>query len=281
MANEIETTPEAAVFIPELWRPGFLKAMYADSVARPRVLNADGDVKYKGDILHIRISPTCSVNNVGSTGTLTNQALTATEAQLSINTWKEVTFEIIDNAAAQADEFLEAALKEGVPRALAEQVDKDILALYDELTSHTAIDATAGITDDLLLDAFVALLQSNVPMNNPNDVTWFFSPTLIKPLKQITGISEAHITGEAKGGLVISKVPDILGVPVMFTTSVTHTGGECKNMLIHREALACGVQKNINIEQLARTKKSTVYSADMMYGVKSVRATHGIVIATA
>ena len=42
MANEITTT-EGAVFIPEIWRPGFLKALTYKGVVRNRVLSADGD----------------------------------------------------------------------------------------------------------------------------------------------------------------------------------------------------------------------------------------------
>lgn len=278
MVNEITNT-QADVFIPERWRPGVLKGLYEESVIKNRVLNADGDVKGKGDILHIRIAPQVSVNDVGADGSVTNQALTATEAQLTVDQWKEATVDIVDKAMEQADEYLKTALIGGFAPAFAENIDSALFALHSGLTSHTAIDATAGLTQDLLLDAYLALSEAKVKLNKPESASWFFHWKEYKSLKKIAGISDASIT-KKDGGLLIAKIPDVLGLPVYFTTLVNEDLGEKKNILIHKEAVACGVQKNFNLEKFARTKKSTVYSADMLYGVKVVRANHGIVIRT-
>ena len=279
MSNEITNT-EGAVFIPELWQAGFLKALYAKGVARPRVLSADGDVSEKGDILHIRIAPSLSVNDVGSTdGSVTNQSLTATEAQLTVNQWREVTFTILDKAMKQADDYLEPCLSSGVPAALASDIDAKILSLYSGLTTYTAVDASEGMDVDHMTSAFYSLANANVPMDDPNNVSWFFHWKQWPVIKKMSQISSAQITGEGMGGILKFAVPDVLGAPVYFTTNV-QTSTTHQNMLIHREAFACGVQKNINMEKFARTAKAQTYSTDVLYGVKTVRASHGILINT-
>lgn len=280
MANEITTTL-GAVFIPEIWRPGFLKALSYKGKVRGRVLSADGDVRSKGDILHIRIAPTGTVNDVtASTGAVTNQALTPTEAQLTVNKWKDYTFDIVDNTGAQADEYLKAALEDSAPGEFAKAIDADLLALQSAFTTHTAIDATAGLSADHLTEAFYNLANAEVDMEDPNNISWFFHWKQWPVLKKLAALSEAQITGESGGGIMKFKLPDVLGCPVFFSSQVASSGGEHKNMLIHREAMACGVQKNFNMEQLARVQKSTRYSADMMYGVKEVRTIKGQVLRT-
>jgi HK97 family phage major capsid protein len=280
MANEITTT-EGAVFIPEIWRPGFLKALAYKGVVRNRVLSADGDVAKMGDILHIRIAPQGVVNNVtAATGAITNQALTPSESQLTVNKWKDYSFDIVDNVKAQADMYLDASLKDSAPQAFAKAIDTDLLALQSTFTTQTAIDATAGLSGDSLTEAFYSLAVDEVNMDDPNNLSWVFHWKQWPVLKKIAGLSEAQITGESGGGLLKFKLPDVLGTPVYFSSAVAESGGEHKNMLFHREAMACGVQKNFNMEQLARVRKSTPYSIDMMYGVKEVRTTHGIVVRT-
>jgi hypothetical protein len=279
MANEITNT-EADVFIPELWKPGFLKALYAAGVVRQRVLAADGDVAQKGDILHIRIAPSLSVNDVGATdGSVTNQALTPTESQLTVDKWREISFTVLDKAGKQADEYLQPCLESGVPAAFASDIDAKLLGLYAGMTGYTAVDATAGLNEDRLTEAFYALMNANVPVSMINDMSWVFHPKQWMTLRKLAQISSAQITGNPDGGILTQKIPDVMGVPVYFTTNV-QTSTYHKNVLMHREGLACGVQKNFRIEQFARTAKATTYSADILYGVKVVRTSHIILINT-
>lgn len=281
MADEIDAATEAREFIPIIYRPGFLKALYARAVAKARVLVADGDVKAMGDKLNIRIAAVGVVNDVTqTTGAITNQALTATMSQLLVNKWKDYSFEIVDMAAKQAEAQLEASLTDGAPKAFAKQIDIDLLALHGDFTSNTAIDATGGLIVDRLTEAFYALAIREIDMDDPNNLSWIFHWKQWPVLKAIAKLSDANLTGEGVGGLLKFKIPDILGLPVYFTTGVASATAEHKNMLFHREAMACGVQENFKMEKLARVRKSTPYSADMLYGVKSVRTTHGQVIRT-
>lgn len=279
MADEITNT-EADVFIPELWKPGFLKALYAAGVVRQRVINCDGDVAKKGDILHIRIAPSLSVNDVGATdGSVTNQALTPTKSDLTVNQWREISFSVLDKAAQQADEYLQPCLESGVPQAFASDIDAKLLGEYASWTGYTAIDASAGLNEDRLTEAFYALANANVPVSMIQDMSWFFAWKQWMALRKLAQISSAQITGSPDGGILTQKIPDVLGIPVYFTSNV-QTSTTHQNVLMHRELLACGVQKNFRIEKFARTAKATTYSADVLYGVDTVRISHGILINT-
>lgn len=281
MADVHITPTRAAVFIPEVWQAGFLKGLYESGVMRKRVLSADGDVKQKGDILHIRIAPQFSVNDVdATTGDVTFQALTPSEAQLTVNQFKEVSFSILDEAAMPADEYLTPCFEEGAPRALAQNIDTAILAEAANIT-NTAVDATGGLVADKLLEAFVILAKGKLDMNDVQNMSWAFHWNAYASLRKESNISEYSITGKPQGGILEVKIPNVLGIPVYLSNNVYQTGGQDKNMLFHREAIACGVQQNIKAEKLARIALRNDYVTSCLYGTKVVRAsTHASVIST-
>lgn len=285
MADGNVGNTQAAAFIPEVWKAGFLKSLYDLSFLRKRVLTADGDVANKGDILHIRIAPQMTVQDVNSTtGAVTSEALTPAESQLTVNRHRAVAFSVLDITSKQADEYLQPCLEEGGPKALAEDIDSKLLALYGDFTK-TPIDATGGLVADRLLEAFVSLAKSKVVAGDMNNqlqkMSWAFYWDQYPILKKLGQIGEYQITGKPGGGVLDFKIPDILGIPVFFSNLVATSGGEYKNLLLHEEALACGVQQNIKPEKFARTALRNDYVTSVLYGVKSVRAaTHAIVVRT-
>jgi hypothetical protein len=284
MADGNITPAVAAVFVPEIWRSGFLKGLYDQSFMRKRVLNADGDVANMGDILHIRIQPQMTVQTpTAGTGVVTAEALTPTEAQLTVDKHRAVAFSVLDITKAQADNYLQPCLEGGGPLALAEDIDTYLLALWASF-SKTAVDATEGITSDKLLEAFVSLGESKVMAGDMQSqlmkMNWAFAWKQYPALKKSAQIGEYGITGKA-GGILEYKIPDILGIPVHFSNLIAEDSSEDKNILFHEEAFACGVQQNIKPEKLARVALRDDYVTSVMFGVKAVRtATHAIVIRT-
>ena len=285
MADGNITPTVAAVFIPEIWKSGFLKGLYDQSFMRKRILNADGDVQNMGDILHIRIQPQMTVQTpTAATGVVTSEALTPTEAQLTVDTHRAVAFSVLDITKSAADQYLQPCLEGGSPLALAEDIDTAILALWASFTK-TAIDATAGLTSDRLLEAFVSLAKSKVMSGDMNQqlqkMSWAFFWDQYPVLKKAAQIGEYGITGKPGGGVLEFKIPDILGIPVNFANTMATSGGEYKNILFHEEGFACGVQQNIKPEKFARTALRDDYVTSVLYGKKVVRAaTHGIIIRT-
>lgn len=279
-----EAVAVGTVFIPEIWKAGFLKGLYDQSFMKKRVLNADGDVKSMGDILHIRIQPTMAVQTpTAGTGAITTAALTPTESQLVVNQHRAVAFSVLDITKSNADEYLQPCLEGGGPLALAEDMDNYLLSLWADFTK-TAVDATAGLTSDKLLEAFVSLAKSKVlagDMNNAiQKMNWAFHWDQYPVLKKSAGISDFEITGKPDGGILSYKIPNILGIPVNFTNQID-VDTDTKNMLFHEEAFALGVQQNIKPEKFARTALRDDYVTSVFYGGKTVRlATHAIVLRT-
>jgi hypothetical protein len=274
----------ATVFIPEIWRAGFLKGLYDQSFMKKRVLNADGDVKNMGDILHIRIQPTMAVQTpTAATGAITTAAITPTEAQLTVDQHRAVAFSVLDITSSNADEYLKPCLEGGAPLALAEDMDNYLLSLYGDLTK-TAVDASAGLTADKLLEAFVSLAKSKVMAGDMNiainKMCWAFHWDQYPTLKKAAQLSDFNITGKPDGGILTFNVPNILGIPVNFTNQIAESTTK-KNILFHEEAFALGVQQNFKPEKFARTALRDDYVASVFYGGKVVRAaTHGIVVET-
>lgn len=282
MANEITNT-EADKLIPELWRPKMLAGRYDEMTIGKRVLSVTGDVKAKGDILHVPIEPTVSVNAVGSNGSVTNQALTPTEAQLTVDQWREATIDVVDKAQAQSIIDLVEAFQPAMSKAMAEDADGLLANEHSNITTNV-VGATAQpydiVNEDLLTSAVQKLLDLKVPIMNPAEITWFFDTAVWSALKKIAAFNNVNLTGEEVGGGLKMKIPDVYGIPVFFTTQIK-TSTTLKNLLLHKECLAWGMQKNFRLEMLGRVRKSQPVSADWLFGLKVVRNNHGVVVNTA
>lgn len=277
MANEITNT-QANVIIPELWRPKMFEARYPASVMLKRVTTVDGEVEKQGDILHLPIEPVVSVNNVGSDGSLTNQALTPTEAQLTVNLWKEATIDVVDKAQKQSLIDLLTAFIPGFAKAIAAQQDADILALCSDITNSVGDNATE-YSAELLQAALQKLIDANIPVDNANDISCVLHSSKWSAMKNIDKFQFANYTGEAMGGQMKYSLPAPYGVPHMISTQVVSSTGY-HNMVFHRQAFGCGTQKNFAIEKLARTKLSTPINGNILYGVKTIRADHAAQLIT-
>ena len=279
MANELNNTT-ADVLIQEIWRKRILDERVANSVLVPRVTSLDAEAKQKGDIIHVPIRPSVAVNDVGATGSLTNQALTYTEQQLTVNKWREATIDVVDKAAEQSWADMLADFSPAFARALALDQDNALTALHADFTSNEVGDSAAAVSDALLTAAIAKLLVLNVPIMNPNDVSFVFHSSKWAEFKQIDKFNNANLTGSSMGGMLTQKVSDVYGIPVYFSTAIASSTGY-HNYLLHREAMAIATQSNFKIEKLARTKLSTPMVGHILYGVKTVRQDHGVDIVTA
>ena len=237
--------------------------------------------------MHISIEPTVTVNDVtAATGAVTNQALTPTESQLTVDKWKECTIDVVDKANRQSLIDLLTAFTPAFGRAMGAQFDTDLAALYSDVTSNTVgstTDPTEPASMEMLTAAMQKLLDLDVPVDEPNDISFCFHTSQWPILKKIDVLNNANLTGEQTGGALKFTVPNIFGIPTYFSTKINSTGSPAvrKNLLFHRQAFAWGMQKNFNVETFARVRKSTPVSGDALYGVKTVRQNHACLINTA
>lgn len=278
MANETGNT-QLDVLVQELWRGQILQKAYARARAGSRVLNVTGDVSGPGDILHIPIMPTLTVNDEGSDGGLTVQTLTPTEAQLTVNKKKEVTVEFVNNARRQALDSAENSLPGQSGEAIGAQIETDILALQSDIT-QTAGDGTGRIGKDELLSAMSTFIAADLPIiEMPGEFTFALSDKEYQGLKREGIYSDADKAGFP--GNFQARVGDIYGVTTYFTSKVASSGGERKNLAFHREAFGWGIQRNMELRKadgLANLKNTTVYYTGALYGVKTVRTAYAVVL---
>lgn len=277
MTNELTNT-ELSAIIPELWRSEVLEAREPKQVVVGRVINVTGDVKQKGDILHFTEFPssTLSINTVtAATGAVTNQSITLTDTQLTVDTWEEMTVSIVDKAMIQSDRDAYRIFSKEFGKKMASRLDNRLLAQYSNLTGGT-LGGDQNLTLDMLVDGVVALDNNNVPMDKRS---YFFAPVARGALYKIDDFNKVQNTGDNKSSLKTGMIGDVFGSPVFVTTDVA-TATTRQNLYIHREALAIGIQRNLNIEKFGRVAKATVMSADFLYGIKVIRANHGVVLQT-
>ena len=284
MANETEATA-LAVLTQELWRPQILSYQYNAMKIGKRVLNVTGDVAAKGDILHIPIEPSITVGAVtAATGAISNQAWTPTEAQLTVDKWDHATVDVVDMAQRQAIGDVLAQIRPGMGKAAAADIDEKLAALFVAGLTTNEVGSKAApydsVNPDILTSAIQKLLDLTIALEDPNLVSFFFHTSVWSQAKKIAEFNNANLTGKAVGGAIEMKIPDIYGVPVYFSTTIDSSSGVYKNALCHKECIGWGMQKNFNIETLARVRKSTPYSADWLFGVKVVRETYGCLINT-
>lgn len=275
MASETDSTALAAL-TPEVWTPRYLRAMYSKPVASQRVLNVTGDVNGKGDILHISVEPRFTVGNVSSDGSVSNQTITPTDVQVTVNSIKHCTAEVVKYAQRQALESLVNAFPASAGKALMEQIDVDILALYSDVTTNTVGSSDAKLGEDEIAAAIQKLLGSRLdPLANSDEFTFVFADTDYTSLAKQRLIADASYRGEA-GSAVNGWTKKVMGIPAYVTKEVATSSSVRKGLLFHREAFAWGAQRMPGLEKasaLGAGSLSDVISCWSLYGVKTVRET--------
>lgn len=280
MANEITAATQAAVAIPEIWRAEAFQARYAKQKIVPRILNVTQDVAKRGDTANLTFFPTPTVNAVGSGGSVTNQALTLTQIQVVVDQWNEVTVDVEDKADVQSGVDLMGGFSKSIGLAMGEDIDGYLLGLHASFTNTAVGDTTSPtpLDDDMVLTAVVTLDDAKEP---DEDRTWVFAPIAQANLLKLDKFTTAEKTGMTKGVQINGLVGELYGSAVIKTPLVKTSGNVRKNLYMHKEGMGVAIQRNINIEKLARTKKSQPLSGDWLYGAKVVRATGGVVINSA
>lgn len=291
MSNEISVT-QLAGSIPDVVRKEALEARYDDAVISKNVSNYDTDVAVKSDRVSLSIMPAVAINSVGSGGSVTNQQLSTTAVEVTVDTWVECTVEVDDRALRQSALSIIKAFGKAFGRALAQKQDLDLAADWGNLDADYAVGGTTVGDATPLDDAMVRLsrlkLNKNSSGNNGTGMVpragrkWFLSPDAEADLLALARFSEAQTTGFARGLQIEGgEIKKLYGDPVFVTDQIATSAPVRKNLYLHEEALAIATQKNFSITPLAKTKLSEQITAHILYGIKTVRADHAVVVSSA
>lgn len=279
MSNEIRASAEADTAIPQVWPATAYQARYASQKVIPRIVNVTKEIAKRGDTINIQFFPNPSVNAVGSGGSVTNQALTLTQVQVLVDQWNEITVDVEDKADVQSGVDLMEGFSKSIGAKMGEDIDSYLLGLHASFTNTAIGDTTSPVPvdDDMVLAGVVTLDDAKEP---DEDRVWFFAPIAKANLLKLDKFTTAEKTGMT-AGQINGKFGELYGAIVVTTPMVVTSGNVRKNLYMHKEGLAVAIQRNINIEKLARTKKSQPLSGDWLYGAKVLRVTGGVVLNSA
>ena len=286
--NEVDNTA-ADVFIPELWPEAqdVIEYLYSNSRIPMRVTRWDDRAKFYGDTVHIQSIPVATIGDVGADGTLSNQALTATEVQLSVSRWRGNKISILNRASKQSKIDLFSALIKTMKGVAVQDVENYLLSLHASLTGTASGDQAATAGEDLLASAFQNALNAELGehLETPELMSLFFHTSCKMSLQRAGFIRDNSVTGQAGGSAMpVRREQNIWGVPAFFSTQVASasydTGTVRKNMLVAKEALSLAVQKDVGVMELPTEALAKAYAVDVLYGAAVSSAARGFVMNT-
>lgn len=292
-------TARAGTFIPEIWSDEIVAAYQANLVLANLVKKMSMTGK-KGDTIHIP-KPTRGVATAKQAKTaVTIQADTEGEVQVVIDKHFEYSRMIEDIVEAQALSSLRQFYTGDAGYALAKQVDNDLFALgksfgdgdgsdwtnsatFIPTTTGLAAYAGAGTTADFNDNAFRALIQKMDDADVPMDNRSFVVPPSLR--NAIMGV-ERYVSSDFVDGRGVQngKIGNLYGVDVFVTSNcpLTHSTTVKAAFLVHKDTMVMAEQQGIRSQtQYKQEFLGTLYTADTLYGVKTLRPESGFVLAVA
>lgn len=277
MATQTPTT--GAVFIPEVWAKDIQENRRNKLVALKLIDHQyESAVLSQGDTVHITSITPLSASAITPGSAIVPTANTEVEQTLVIDQYFGVGVEVQDMLKKQSAYDLRRPYVDEMSFALAKAIDTDVMAEYANVASGNVQTAIAALTFSGIVDAHTLLDQANVPMT---DRALIVNAVGLGDLRKIAEFTMYDKTGErdlVKDGNM-GLVGVIYGAPVYMTNQVPVAGGSAKNMLLHKSAIAAAVQLKPETEYFRDIyKKMDVMTASALWGVKTVRPDHAVVL---
>src|SRR5947209_13397063 len=117
-----------------------------------------------GDTVNVPIAPQLVANNLAEGNMVQTQNPSLGNAQIVLNTHAEATFQIPDITKVLAVPDLLKVYMEPAVAAIAQRIETDLLSLYAQFTSNTAVGVGGTpITEATIDEAETALFLAKVP----------------------------------------------------------------------------------------------------------------------
>ena len=307
-STTIVNKTNADKFIPEIWSDEVIAA-YKKNLVLANLVNKMTMRGKKGDTLHIP-KPTRGAASAKAANTVVNiQADTETEVQVVINKHFEYSRFIEDIVEVQALASLRRFYTEDAGYALAKKVDDELFTLGQTFGDGTSdwthsnsyyIDASTGLTAyaedtvvpaDVFTDAgFRALIKLMDDADVPMDNRFFVVPPSLRAA--IMGIDRYNSSDFVDGrGVQNGQIGSLYGIDIFVSSNcpvietdaqnTATAGGDIKAaILAHKDAMVLAEQMAVRSQtQYKQEYLSTLYTADTLFGVKTVRPEAGFVLA--
>jgi len=305
-SGSIVNKTNADKFIPEIWSDEVVAA-YKKNLVLANLVNKMTMKGKKGDTLHIP-KPTRGVATAKAANTtVTIQADTETEVLVSVDQHFEYSRFIEDIVEVQALASLRRFYTEDAGYALAKKIDDTLFQLGKTFGNGTSsfvhsnsyfIDGTNGLSAyavdtvaaaDVFTDAgFRALIKLMDDADTPMDNRFFTVPPSLRAA--IMGIDRYNSSDFVDGrGVNNGQIGQLYGIdiyvssncPIIETDADNSVGGDVKAaILAHRDTMVLAEQMGVRSQtQYKQEYLSTLYTADTLYGVKTLRPETGFVLA--
>lgn len=307
IANTTDTTNgEAGPFVPELWSNEIIAA-YKQNLVLAQLVTRMNHVGKKGDTVNIPTPDRGSANAKAAETEVTTNNPNTNLTTVTIDKHYEYSTLIEDFADLQALGSMRRYLTDDAGYALARQVDWDLHLLgSDSSAALGAVDPGTGWDggvaviggdgstnfDDAGTGNGTALtdagIRAMVQTHDDNDVPLMNRSFVVPPVEKnnLLGISrftEQAFTGEAGGGNSVRNglIGDLYGNPFYVSTncpkigsvSSTSTALYRAGAYLHRDSWVLIMQQNMRSQsQYLQQYLSTLFTADLVYGVKEVRS---------
>ena len=292
--SSINTT-QADSFIPEIWLNESITALRSYlNLARTVRRDMDSAVARYGDTIHIPKTGALSVNAKVTNENVTRQAPADDEVSVVLDQHNEVTFMVEDPARAMANQSLRQLYINDAVIALAEELETDLAAEYDNADDDVTFDDTSDATK---IAAMLSARKFFVDAKAPKMAKRFLyaSPSLVNELLEIDKFTKANEYG-SRTPLVEGALGDIFGINVFESQLVPSSGSPAveHNLCYTSDAIAL-VMRSLPTDGDGQGASQTVvtdpesgismrltssYDAnalglqitlDMLYGIETVR----------
>ena len=305
-STSIVNKTAADKFIPEIWSDEVVAA-YQKNLVLANLVNKMSMRGKKGDVLHIP-KPTRGVAATKAANTaVTIQADTETEVNVTVDQHFEYSRFIEDIVEVQALASLRRFYTEDAGYALAKKVDDSLFALGKTFGNGTttwvhsnsyysnagtalgayAVDtvASTSVFTDAIFRSLIKLMDDqDVPM----DGRFFTVPPSVR--QAIMGIDRYNSSDFVDGrGVNTGLIGSLYGIdiyvssncPIIETDAENTAGGDVKAaILAHKDTMVLAEQLGVRSQtQYKQEYLSTLYTADTLFGVKTVRPEAGFVLA--
>ena len=305
-SGSIVNKSNANNFIPEIWSDEVIAA-YKKNLVLANLVRKMSFKGKKGDTLHIP-KPTRGTATAKAANTaVTVQADAESEVQVLINKHFEYSRFIEDIAEVQALSSLRSFYTEDAGYALAKQVDDELITLGQTFGNGTSswihsnsyfIDASTGLTayaadtvttSDVFTDAgFRKLIQLMDDADVPMDGRKFAIPPSLR--NAIMGVDRYNSSDFVDGrGVQNGQIGKLYGIDIYVSsnmptieTAAENTAGDAIKaaLLFHTDTMVLAEQVGVRSQtQYKLDYLSTLYTADTLFGVKTVRPEAGFVLA--
>ena len=306
-SGSIVAKTQADKFIPEIWSDEVVAA-YQKNLVLANLVNKMTMKGKKGDTLHIP-KPTRGVATAKAANTaVTIQADTETEVNVTIDQHFEYSRFIEDIVEVQALASLRRFYTEDAGYALGKKVDDTLMALgksfgdgdasdwthsnsyyIDASTGLTAYAVDTVVTADVFTDAgFRKLIQLMDDADVPMDGRKFVIPPSLR--NAIMGVDRYNSSDFVDGrGVQTGLIGSLYGVdvfvssncPTLETAAENSVGDAVRGaLLFHTDTMVLAEQMAVRSQtQYKQEYLSTLYTADTLFGAKTVRPEAGFVLA--